>query len=57
LAYGNSFGEPKPDEQKLIDRAIKPLRKRLGNPDEEPSWIRWGAFVVGSPANAKRAIS
>jgi hypothetical protein len=33
---------PKPDDQGLIDRAIKSLRKRLGNPDEEPSWIRWG---------------
>ena len=42
VGVGELVRAPKPDDQRLIDRAIKSLRKRLGNPDEEPSWIRWG---------------
>jgi hypothetical protein len=33
--------DPPPDEQKMISKAKKALRRRLGDPDEEPDWIRW----------------
>lgn len=33
--------DPKPDEQKLIDRAAEKLRKKTGDPELEPDWIRW----------------
>ena len=30
-----------PDEQRVVDRAIKALRPIMSDPDEEPDWIRW----------------
>lgn len=32
---------PAPEEKKMIEKATKVLRSRLGNPHEEPDWIRW----------------
>jgi hypothetical protein len=33
--------EPAPSEQKLIQQAVKTLRRRMAQPDYEADWIRW----------------
>jgi hypothetical protein len=34
--------DPKPQEQKLIDDAIRSLQERVGVDDDDITWIRWG---------------
>ncbi len=60
--------DPKPEEQRLIDRATRSLQERLGASDDDFSWIKWdvrGRFArecrtgdlliqIWRSANAKR---
>jgi hypothetical protein len=34
--------EPKPEEQRLIDRATRSLQEKLGVDDDDFGWIKWG---------------
>jgi hypothetical protein len=34
--------DPKPEEQRLIDRATHSLQERLGTDDDDFGWIKWG---------------
>jgi hypothetical protein len=34
--------DPKPEEQKLIDRAMLPLQERVGADNDDLTWIKWG---------------
>jgi hypothetical protein len=46
--------DPKPEEQRLIDRAKRILQEELGVSDDDFSWIKWG--VGASHGNAGWAI-
>jgi hypothetical protein len=35
--------DPAPNEQLLIERALKTLRSQMKDPEEESAWLRWGA--------------
>jgi hypothetical protein len=41
--WASEIVKTQPDEQRVVDRAIKALRPIMSDPDEEPDWIRWFA--------------